>query len=146
MGLFDSILGAAAGSIAREVQSKVLPDLLSQVLGKTDLGSIGGLLQQLAQGGLDKQVGSWLGNGSNLPVSIDQLRNALGDRQLQQVSQASGTPIDDLLKMLTQHLPQTVDRMSPNGALEEDDAGQDDDTPGGGSLADQAGLRDIKGR
>jgi uncharacterized protein YidB (DUF937 family) len=140
------------------------------VLAKTDLGSIGGLLNQLQQGGLAGQVGSWLGNGTNLPISVDQLRRALGERQLQQVADASGTPIDELLKMLTQHLPATVDSMSPDGTLQEraqgegdeqqdaeqddakaDDQSDTDDAPArsddagdGRSLADQAGLGDIK--
>jgi uncharacterized protein YidB (DUF937 family) len=49
--------------------------------------------------------------------------------------------------MLSQHLPHAVDRMSPNGALNESQAdaaadAQDDAQPGG-SLADQAGLGDV---
>lgn len=49
---------------------------------------------------------------------------------------AAGIPIDKLLGMLSQHLPGTIDSMSPNGALEEPEQG--------GSLEDQAGLKDIR--
>jgi uncharacterized protein YidB (DUF937 family) len=43
--------------------------------------------------------------------------------------------------MLSQQLPQTVDTMSPNGALQEPEESQDSSS--GGSLADQAGLGSV---
>ena len=124
--------------------------LLGQMLAQTNLGSLGGLLAQLQQGGLGNEVASWLGNGANRVISPDQLQSALGDERLQQMAQASGLPLDQLLSMLAQHLPQAVDKLSPNGALQEpeesnespDDAGSDD-AAAGGSLADQAGLGDV---
>lgn len=147
MGLFDQIVGGAMRGALGQAESAALPALLSQLLGQTNLGSVGGLLAQLQQGGLGNQVSSWLSNGANQAVSADQLRAALGSEQLQQMAQASGLPLDQLLAMLSQHLPHTVDRMSPNGALNESQAdaaadAQDDAQPGG-SLADQAGLGDV---
>jgi uncharacterized protein YidB (DUF937 family) len=96
-----------------------LPDILSQVLARTDLGSIGGLLQQLQQSGLGPQVASWLGNGQNLPLSVDQLKNALGDERLRQLATQFGLPADQLLGELSRHLPGAIDNLSPNGTLEE---------------------------
>jgi uncharacterized protein YidB (DUF937 family) len=143
MGLFDQIIGGALRGALGNAEQSALPGLLGQLLGQTNLGSIGGLLQQLQQGGLSDQVSSWLSNGRNMAVSPDQLRAALGDEHVQQMAQQAGIPIDKLLAMLSQQLPQTVDKMSPNGTLE--DASQDaqDDTQPGGSLADQAGLGDV---
>jgi uncharacterized protein YidB (DUF937 family) len=48
--------------------------------------------------------------------------------------------------MLSQQLPQTVDKMSPNGTLQEPDQSEDaaSDNAAGGDLADQAGLGDIR--
>ena len=59
--IFGSILGSALRGLAGQGGTGALSDILSQVLGKTDLGSIGGLLQQLQQSGLGPQVASWLG-------------------------------------------------------------------------------------
>ncbi len=146
MGLFDEIVsGALKGGMGQAEQS-LLPGLLSQLLANTNLGSVGGLLQQLQQGGLGGQVASWLGNGANHAISPDQLRAALGNEHLQQMAQAAGLPIDKLLAMLSQQLPQTVDKMSPNGTLQEPEQSEDaaSDSAAGGDLADQAGLGDIK--
>jgi uncharacterized protein YidB (DUF937 family) len=145
MGLFDQMVSGALRGALGNTEQQLLPGLLGQLLGQTNLGSVGGLLQHLQQGGLGNEVSSWLSNGQNLPVSPDQLRSALGSEQLQQMAQQAGLPLDKLLAMLSQHLPQTVDRMSPNGALEDaaQDSAQDNGAEPGGSLADQAGLGDV---
>jgi len=117
--IFGSILGSALKGLAGQGGTGALSDILSQVIGKTNLGSVGGLLQQLQQAGLGPQVASWLGNGQNLPVSVDQLKSALGDQHLRQLATQLGLPVDQLLGELSQHLPSAVDHMSPNGTLEE---------------------------
>ena len=146
MGLFDELVSGALRGVAGQGQSSLLPGLLGQLLSQTNLGGVGGLLTQLQQGGLGGQVASWLGSGANHAISPDQLRNALGSDQVQQMAQSAGLPVDQLLAMLAQHLPQTIDTMSPNGALAEnaqDGATEDAGSQAGGSLADQAGLGDI---
>src|SRR5262245_20439728 len=154
MGLFDQIVSSALrgamGQGSGDATSSLLPGLLGQLLGQTNLGNIGGLLAQLQQGGLGNEVASWLGNGANRAVSPDQLQSALGSEQLEQMARSAGLPVDQLLAMLSQHLPGAVDRASPNGALDESQfSASGDDQPdsrdGGeqGSLADDAGLSDI---
>lgn len=148
MGLFDQIVsGALRGAMGQGggQADSLLPGLLGQLLGQTNLGSIGGLLNQLQQGGLGGQVASWLGNGANAAISPDQLRSALGSDQVQEMARSAGLPVDQLLAMLAQHLPGTIDKMSPNGALDENAASDapDDGAQAGGSLADQAGLGDV---
>jgi len=145
MGLFDSLVSGALKGALGQGESSQLPGLLSQLLAKTDFGSLGGLLAQLQQGGLGSEVSSWLSNGQNLPASPEQLRSVLGTEQLQQLARAAGLPVDSLLSMLALQLPGAVDKMSPNGVLEEGDAPEDDTSiQGDTSLQDQAGLGDIK--
>ncbi|HLK81034.1 MAG TPA: YidB family protein [Xanthobacteraceae bacterium] len=117
--IFGGILGTALRGLAGQGGTGALSDILSQVLARTDLGSIGGLLQQLQQSGLGAEVASWLGNGANLPISVDQLKNALGDQRLRQLATQLGLPVDQLLDQLSQHLPGAIDHMSPHGTLEE---------------------------
>ena len=122
MGLFDQIGGglkAVMGQALGQIEAEALPGVLSQVLSKTDLGSVGGLVAKLQQGGLADQVTSWLGNGSNMPVSADQIRAALENQQVQQIANQLGLPTDQILAFLSQHLPGAVDKMSPKGTIEE---------------------------
>jgi uncharacterized protein YidB (DUF937 family) len=94
-----------------------VPALISAVLAKTNLGNLNGIVAQLQQGGLNEQVQSWLGNGTNLPVTGDQIRSALGNEQVQQIARQLGLPVDGALKLLAEHLPNTIDQASPNGTL-----------------------------
>jgi uncharacterized protein YidB (DUF937 family) len=113
MGLLDSLLGGSLG----QIEAAAMPNLISAVLAKTNLGNLQGLANQLQQGGLGNQVQSWLGNGTNLPVSADQLRAALGSDQVRQLAQHFGVSPDAALQLLSEHLPGAIDQASPDGAL-----------------------------
>ena len=95
-GIFGDLIGGVLkGLTGQQGQAGGgLGNILGQVLANTDLRSLGGLLEQLQKSGLGPQVSSWLGNGANLPISVDQLRQALGDDTIRQISQTLGLPVD----------------------------------------------------
>jgi uncharacterized protein YidB (DUF937 family) len=113
MGLLDDL-----GGVLGKVTAAAAPALISQVLAKTNLGDLQGIVNQLQQGGLGPQVQSWLSNGANMPVSPEQLKAALGNEQVRQIAEHFGVPVDQALKLLAEHLPATVDQASPNGTLQ----------------------------
>jgi uncharacterized protein YidB (DUF937 family) len=113
MALFDKL-----GGILGEVTAAAAPALISAALAKTNMGDLQGLVSKLQQGGLGAQVQSWLGSGGNMPVTADQLKAALGDEHVQQLAAHFGVPVDKVLSLLSEHLPETVDKASPNGTLE----------------------------
>jgi uncharacterized protein YidB (DUF937 family) len=113
MGIFDGLAGAFG-----QVEAAAMPALISQVLAKTNLGSLQGIVNQLQQGGLGAQVQSWLGNGPNQMVTPEQLRAALGNEHVRQLAQHFGVDPDAVLKLLAEHLPTAVDQASPNGTLQ----------------------------
>jgi uncharacterized protein YidB (DUF937 family) len=126
MGLLDDLgsglkgaMGQVLGQAVGDIETNTLPAVLNQVLSKTDLGSVGGLVAKLQESGLGSQVASWLGNGSNLPVSAEQLRAALGNEQVKQLADKLGLPTDKILSVLSAHLPGAIDQMSPDGKLQE---------------------------
>ena len=118
MGLFDKVVSGVVKGLAKAVDPAAIPGLATQYLAKTELRDANGLLARLRQGGLDREVASWLGPGPNLPVTADQIRSALGDDVIQQFVAATGVPADKLLALMAAYLPQTVDAMSPNGRIE----------------------------
>ncbi|HVW91687.1 MAG TPA: YidB family protein [Devosia sp.] len=110
-----SELGGQFGNLLSEHQSQ-LGTLFEQALASQ--GGYQGVLEKLNQAGLGKEVDSWLSaNGSNLPVSPQQIESALGNQQLQQLAESFGVPLDQVANLLAQHLPAAVDQASPNGAL-----------------------------
>jgi uncharacterized protein YidB (DUF937 family) len=117
MGLWDQLspsLKAALNSVAATEG----PALISAFLTKANLGGLQGVANQLQQAGLGDQVKSWLGNGPNMKITPDQIRAALGNEQVRQIAQQYGVPVDEVLKLLADHLPAAVDQASPNGKIQ----------------------------
>jgi uncharacterized protein YidB (DUF937 family) len=90
---------------------------LDNILAQTQYHDLNGLVAALQKDGLGPQVQSWLGNGTNLPITQDQLKAVLGNAQVQDFARQLGLPVDAALKLLAQYLPELVDKASPNGTL-----------------------------
>ena len=119
MGLLDNLnLGGMLKGALGQMEAAALPTVINTLLAQTQYHDLNGLVAALQQGGLDKQVKSWLGNGANLPVTEDQLKAVLGNSQVQEFARHLGLPVDQTLKMLAQYLPEIVDKASPNGTLQ----------------------------
>jgi uncharacterized protein YidB (DUF937 family) len=130
MSLFDtigSLLGKGDGGSAS------VPEALLAALGNHE-GGLGGLVQKFESAGLGNTIASWIGTAENQPVSPDALHNILGSDIVQQIAAKTGLPIEQLLPLIAQHLPQLIDGMTPNGEL-----------PSQGSLLN-AGLSFLKSR
>ncbi|SRR5579871_261163 len=81
------------------------------------LGGLGGLLDKLQKGGLSSAANSWVGSGSNQPVSPAQLGPALGPDIIKTLAERSGLSEEELTKQLSQALPGLVDKLTPKGRL-----------------------------
>ncbi len=110
MGLFDSLKGA--------LESEALPTMINTVLAQTQYHDLPGLVAALEKGGLGPQVQSWLGNGQNMPITADQLKAVLGNTEVQTFARQMGLPVDEVLKLMAQYLPEIVDKASPNGVVQ----------------------------
>jgi uncharacterized protein YidB (DUF937 family) len=113
MGWLDSLKGLLGSA-----EASAIPAMINTVLAQTQYHDLAGLVAALEKGGLGPQVQSWLGNGKNLPITEDQLKAALGNTQLQELARQAGLPVDEILKILAQYLPELVDKASPNGTLQ----------------------------
>ena len=124
MGLLDQVIGGLmGGSGGASPIGGILTSLLSGgqqggvgTSGQTS-GGIGGLVSMFEQAGLGHIAQSWVGNGPNLPVSPQQLQGVLGDDRVQSMASQSGMQPQDFLSQLSQHLPNAVNGMTPNGRL-----------------------------
>ena len=124
MALLDQVLGGLMGGMGGTGNSSsplqaVLMNMLggSQQGGTGMGGGLGGLLAILQQAGLGDVAQSWVGNGANQPISPHQLQSAFGDEQVQSMAAQSGMAPHDFLAQLSQHLPNVVNGLTPNGRL-----------------------------
>jgi uncharacterized protein YidB (DUF937 family) len=75
------------------------------------------LLKQFQQNGLGDAINSWVNTGTNKPVAPGQISNALCPDIIDALSQRTGLSKDQILQMLSQVLPNTVDQLTPQGRL-----------------------------
>ncbi len=78
---------------------------------------LGDLLKQFQQRGLGSTANSWIGSGPNAAISPNDLGTALGPEIINTLSAHTGLSRDELLQALSQHLPNAVDKLTPNGRL-----------------------------
>lgn len=127
MGLLDSILGSVLGGGQNQNSGHAaLMNAVVQMIANrgSASGGLGGLVGALTQGGLGEVAKSWVGTGQNLPVSADQLQNALGgggSGLLSQLAQQAGLSQGDAASSLSQFLPGLVDKLTPDGQIPQQD-------------------------
>jgi uncharacterized protein YidB (DUF937 family) len=101
-GMLGGLLGgAAAGGAAGSVLS----------------GGLGDLMKQLQQGGLGDAASTWVSNGPNKSVSPNDLGNALGADQINNLASQTGMSSDELLQNLAKALPDVINHLTPDGRL-----------------------------
>ncbi|SDT34853.1 YidB family protein [Bradyrhizobium canariense] len=85
--------------------------------GSVISGGLGDLLKQLQQSGHGETANSWVSPGPNKQIAPGDLANALGADQISSLMSQSGLSRDELLSGLSQHLPDVVNHLTPDGRL-----------------------------
>ena len=85
--------------------------------GSVISGGLGDLLKQLQQNGQSEAANSWVSTGPNKQIPPDDLGRALGADQLNALSAQSGLSREALLAGLSQHLPDVINHLTPDGRL-----------------------------
>jgi uncharacterized protein YidB (DUF937 family) len=104
-GLGDLLKGGLGGLLAGGAAGSVIS------------GGLGDLLRQFQQNGHGEVANSWVGSGTNKQIAPGDLANALGADQINNLMSQSGLSRDELLNGLSQHLPEVVDHLTPDGRL-----------------------------
>jgi uncharacterized protein YidB (DUF937 family) len=104
-GLGDLLRGGLGGLLAGGAAGSVIS------------GGLGDLLKQFQQNGQGDVANSWVGTGPNKQISPGDLASALGGDQLNALSAQTGLSRDELLKGLSQYLPDAINHLTPDGRL-----------------------------
>ena len=111
-------LGGGLGGNLGDVLKGGLGGLLAGgAAGSVISGGLGDLLKQFQQSGHGDTANSWVSPGPNKQIAPGDLANALGADQINGLMSQSGLSRDELLAGLSQHLPEVIDHLTPNGRL-----------------------------
>lgn len=121
----------AAGGVGGAGAIRGLSDLLSGLSGGSgrgfaDLGpsveanltsGLRDLIHSFSGSGQGNVAESWVARGPNRSVTPAELEENLGPELIAELSERTGIGREDLLQRLSAHLPETVDRLTPEGRL-----------------------------
>ena len=112
------MLGGVVGQFGNDQQKGSLMDLATSVI-QSQPGGVSGLLDQFRSAGLSSQADSWVLTGQNMPVSGDQVTNALGQGNVQTMAQKLGLPPGATAAALAALVPVVIDQLTPKGHVEQ---------------------------
>jgi uncharacterized protein YidB (DUF937 family) len=129
MGLFDDLVGKVVGAVKGSPgQEGGLAAGVMGLLTNQDTGGLAGLVQTFKQQGLGDIISSWVGTGTNAPITPDQVQDVLGGDAIQQLAEKSGVSVEAAKAQLAELLPSLIDKVTPEGKIPEGsllDKGQD---------------------
>jgi uncharacterized protein YidB (DUF937 family) len=114
MGLFDNIAGAVLGKMMGDkgAMAQAALEMFHQY------GGLEGVLEKFNQAGLGNLVASWVGKGENMPISPNQITEVLGGTTIADMAAKFGLTPEMLSAQIAEHLPNVVDKMTPDGKVE----------------------------
>ena len=88
-------------------------------------GALGGglkdLLDRFRESGHEEKAQSWVSTGSNKSIAPQELEQTLGEERIEWLMEQTGLPREELLSGLSKELPDTVDKLTPDGRFPTDD-------------------------
>lgn len=117
----DVALGAAGGPAGMEATG-VAPEeaVIGGLLGAGG-SQLSGLMEKFGAAGLGDQARSWVGKGSNLPVTADQIKSVLESDQVANVASKLGISPDQAADKIAGVLPGIIDKVTPDGIVPDPD-------------------------
>ena len=115
MNILDMIGGALGGNTGGGANYGQLFEIVQ------NMGGLDAVMDQLRQGGLNDQIGSWIAQGANQAITPDRVRAILGDSMIASAAQSMGLSPVRISEIIAQQLPAVIDMMTPDG-----------NSPGGG--------------
>jgi uncharacterized protein YidB (DUF937 family) len=109
MGLLNDIENQLGGSQGSQNLLAAITSLIS------NNGGLSGIISRFTQNGLGEHVQSWVGNGPNMAVTGDHIRQVFGSQQVQQTAQQLGLEHSQASNMIASILPSLIDKLTPHG-------------------------------
>lgn len=119
MGIMDEVKERLGGAPAAESKGGSLLSGVMEMFSGQGSGGLQGLVHLFQQRGLGDKVSSWVSRGENQAISPEEVKQGLGPDKVRDLASRSGMSEDEAATHLSQHLPDFVDKMTPEGQIPE---------------------------
>jgi uncharacterized protein YidB (DUF937 family) len=121
MGFLDELTGGLVEKLFGGGDKNKLFESIMGLINNPRTGGLSGLAQMFKEKGLGDPISSWISTGQNMPVSADQIKQALGADKVQEISQNVGVSEEETSTGLASLLPEIIDKLTPDGKVPESD-------------------------
>lgn len=118
MSLLDSVKGMMGGDNMKDAIAKECgahPEMVSHAMdmvNSPDNGGLQGIVQKFHAQGMGDIVNSWVGQGTNQPISAEQIEKVLGQERINAIASKFGMSPQDASAKLAQILPCVIDKLT----------------------------------
>jgi uncharacterized protein YidB (DUF937 family) len=109
----DAIRSASRGTDPNNRQGGLLGQLSNGISGT----ALGDVLDRFRNAGAGTKVDSWVRQGANEPIEPADVESAIDEETLASLSLQTGLSRQELIERITQALPETIDKLTPNGDI-----------------------------
>lgn len=120
MSMFDSIINEAGEKFNLGGKAGTLLSALLALMTDKNRGGFAGFLENFNRAGLGDTAASWIGAGSNTPVSNEQMESALGEDTLRNMANQAGTDYQSATSAAAFMTPRVIDALTPEGVVPQD--------------------------
>jgi uncharacterized protein YidB (DUF937 family) len=115
--MFDSIINEAGEKFNLGGKAETLLSALLALMTDKNRGGFAGFLENFSRAGLGDTLTSWVGAGSNTPISNEQIESALGKDTLRGIATETGTDYTTVTSATAYMTPRIIDALTPGGAI-----------------------------
>ena len=106
-----SVIQGNSDSTTTGLDSNAITGALGSLLGGENGLDLSSIVSNMTNGeGLSEIVGSWLGNGENMPISMDSITDLLGSDKISEFASSLGLSEDSAKGALADALPNLIDQ------------------------------------
>lgn len=116
-GIMSQFLGGGQNQGAASPVAQIAQLLNQNNTQGGDASPLNGLIGLFQNSGMGEQVKSWVGTGQNLPVSGEQIQQALGGDIVQNFAKQANLGTTETANHLAEILPNIINAVTPNGQV-----------------------------
>ncbi len=111
------------GPQGSQITSAVIQMIAQQGQGQGATG-LNNLISMFEKNGMGEIVKTWVGTGANSAINPQQIMQALGQDNIQNIASQVGISKDQASGQLANILPDIINQMTPNGQVENNVVGE----------------------
>ncbi len=120
--MFESIINNARDNFGLGDKAGSLVSSLLGIIANPANGGFSGFVERFREAGLGEAVDSWIGDGSNQPITDQEVESAFGSETVDEIAEQSGLDRTVAVSALGTITPQIINALTPDAKIPDDES------------------------